>query len=121
MGKPSSPSLHETLKSLGVQDNDLSNSSEDVKENNNYYNNEFKNNNYNEEYVKRDIIGKNNSREMNITHDGLKRNKCDDEEIKNINNEEKKAKVDNNHLNINSDVFDKLANKNKKNKKAKFL
>ena len=121
MGKPSSPSLHETLKSLGVQDNDLSNSSEDVKENNNYYNNEFKNNNCNEEYVKRDIIGKNNNREMNITHDGLKRNKCDDEDIKNINNEEKKAKVDNNHLNINSDVFDKLANKNKKNKKAKFL
>ena len=43
---------------------------------------------------------------------------------KNINREPKENNIKNKQdiqLNNNSDIFDKLANKNKKNKKAKFL
>ena len=120
-GKINSPSLHDTLKYLGVQDNDLNlnyNNSDEVKENKNKANNNIDN----KQYIKKDIIGKNkNYNEKNVNHTGFKRNKCDDDEISDLGHEDKKVKGDYNKLNNNSDVFDKLANKNRKNKKAKFL
>ena len=122
-GKANSPSLQDTLKSLGVQDNDLTaqrNFADEVKENN------FKINNTNTN------IGNNNNgfapniknkafNQMNVNKFGKKIENFDDDEIRDIGKEEKKTKIDVNQLNINSEVFDKLANKNKKNKKAKFL
>ena len=113
-GKINSPSLEDTLKYLGVQDNEInlkSANSDEVKENKNKNNNNIK---YIIDFNK---INKNN----NVIVGGFKRKNCDDEEIKDIKIDEKKTKMDLNQININSEVFDKLANKNKKNKKAKFL
>ena len=120
-GKPNSPSIQDTLKSLGVQDSDLGlklNSSDEVKENSNHSNNMKKNN---EEYIKKYMNERNRGyNEKNINNVEFKRNKCDNEEIRDMNFEEK-VKGDIEQIKKNSDVFDKLANKNKKNKKAKFL
>jgi hypothetical protein len=87
-GKPNSPSLHDTLKYLGVQDTDMT---DEVKENNNKSNN---NNNNSDAGTQTNLEKK---------EDNNGKNKGD------------------NQLNLNSEVFDKLANKNRKNKKAKFL
>ena len=94
--KPGTPSLHDTLKYLGVQDNNELNYDmmEDAKENKNIDKYSF----------------------INVE---LKSNKLDNDIIERLKNENQKEKGD--ILNKNSDVFDKLANKNKKNKKAKFL
>ena len=120
-GKRNSPSIQDTLKSLGIQYNDSGlqlDSSDEVKENNNHSNNMKKNN---QEYIKKYNERNRGYYEKNINHDEFKRNKCDDEEIRNMNFEEKKVKGDIEQIKKNSEVFDKLANKNKKNKKAKFL
>lgn len=109
VGKPGTPSIHDTLKSLGIQDCDLDFlSGEEIKENKNK-------NNVNE--PEKDECFK----DIRFLQKGLKRNICDDDEIGEMFKDEKKAKGDSNQLNKNSEVFDKLANKNKKNKKAKFL
>ena len=114
-GKINSPSLQDTLKYLGVGDNEIntkSNNADEVKENCNK-NNNIKYNEFNK-------INK-NYRNKNIDLNEFKRNKFDEEEIKDIKIDEKKIKEEINQINMNSEVFDKLANKNKKNKKAKFL
>ena len=109
VGKLGTPSIHDTLKSLGIQDSDLDFlSGEEIKENKN------KNNGNGPE---KDECFK----DIKFLQTGLKRNICDEDEIGEIFKDEKKAKGDSNQLNKNSEVFDKLANKNKKNKKAKFL
>ncbi len=94
-GKVNSPSLHDTLKYLGVQDND---NLDDVKENNNKNNNGNANGNGNSNGDNGKLMGLTKKEDSNA-----------------------KIKMDNNQLNLNSDVFDKLANKNRRNKKAKFL
>ena len=62
--------------------------------------------------------------DMNYVNTKIKkRNSCDDDEIEEVDLEDKR-KGDEMRIrkaNINSEVFTKLANKNKKNKKAKFL
>ena len=98
------PSLGETLKSLGVDDIITY---EDFKEN------QMKKN-----------INLNTVIDMNYVNTRIKkRNSCDDDEIEEVDLEDKR-KGDEMRIrkaNINSEVFTKLANKNKKNKKAKFL
>ena len=97
--QPSSPSLGETLKSLGVDDIVTY-----------------------ESFAERHLKG-NMVRDMVYVNSRKKRTSCDDEEIEEVDLEEKR-KGDELRLrkaNINSEVFNKLANKNKKNKKAKFL
>ena len=97
--KPSSPSLGDTLKSLGVDDIVTY---EDFKE----------------RHIKSDLV-----RDITLINNRKKRTSCDDDEIEEVDLEEKR-KGDEMRLrkaNMNSEVFNKLANKNKKNKKAKFL
>jgi hypothetical protein len=93
-GKTNSPSVHDTLKYLGALYPDTNDISDGEKEK------------------------ENNSK---IDNFGLKRNACDDDEIKKVGMEENKVKGDCSILNRNSEVFNKLASKNKRNKKAKFL
>jgi len=92
-GKTNIPSVHDTLKYLGALYIDTNGISDDGKKENNSKINNF----------------------------GSKRNECDDDEVKNVGNEESKVKGDCSELNRNSEVFNKLASKNKRNKKAKFL
>lgn len=109
VGKPGTPSVHDTLKSLGIQDSDLDFlSGEEIKEN--------KNKNGGNDLERGECF-----KDIRLLQKGLKRNICDEDEIGEILKDEKKAKGDSNQLTKNSEVFDKLANKNKKNKKAKFL
>ena len=115
-GKTNSKSLHDTLKCLGIEDNESSinfNNSDEIKENNNK-----SNNNANSQ---KDQKGKNNNFQKKNDNYGFKRNSCDDEEINHLKIEDKKIKGDYEQMNKNSEIFDKLANKNRKNKKAKFL
>ena len=97
-----SPSLGDTLKSLGV---------DDIVTYEEYKENHMKN-------IKLNIV-----RDMNYVNSKKKRQSCDDDEIEEIDLEQKR-KGDEMRLrkaNQNSEVFNKLANKNKRNKKAKFL
>ena len=98
----SSPSLGDTLKSLGV---------DDIVTYEEYRENHMKN-------IKLNIV-----RDMNYVNSRKKRHTCDDDEIEEVDLEQKR-KGDEMRLrkaNQNSEVFNKLANKNKRNKKAKFL
>ena len=98
----SSPSLGDTLKSLGVDDIITY---EDFQKN----------------HMQKILL--NNIRDMNYVNTRHKRKNCDDEEIEEVDLEEKRKgdELKLKKANINSEVFNKLANKNKKNKKAKFL
>ena len=119
--------MQDTLKSLGVQDNDLNlqrNFADEVKENNFIINNTNKNivNNNNKGFIQNNKIDKIKAfNQKNMNNLGKKIDNFDDDDIRDISKDEKKTKIDLNQLNLNSEVFDKLANKNKKNKKAKFL
>ena len=103
--KPTSPSLGDTLKSLGV---------EDIITYDEFKENQMKKN-----------IKLNDVRDMNYVNNKKKRQVCDDDdEIEEVDLEQKR-KGDEMRLrrtNMNSEVFQKIANKHgKKNKKAKFL
>ena len=115
-GKNNSQSLHDTLKSLGIEDNDSNinlNSSDEIKEN--------KNKNNNIAYIQKDNNGKNTNFKNNLGNYGFKRDSCGNDEISHLKKEDKKVKGDFSEMNKNSEIFDKLANKNRKNKKVKFL
>ena len=99
-----SQSIGDALRSLGV---------EDIITHDEFY----------EKHMKKNIK-LNDVRDMNYVNKKKKKHVCDeDDEIEEVDLEEKR-KGDEMRLrkaNINSEVFDKLAKKNKKNKKAKFL
>ena len=100
--KPASPSLGDTLKSLGIDDIITY-----------------------EEYQKNHLpkLKLNDVRDMNLVNVHQKRKSFEDDDIEEIDLEEKR-KGDEMRLkkaNTISEAFSKLANKNKKNKKAKFL
>ena len=102
--KPSSPSLGDTLKSLGV---------EDIITYDEFKENQMKKN-----------IKLNDVRDMNYINNKKKRLTCDDDEIEEVDLEQKRKgdEMKLKRANLNSEVFEKMANKHhKKNKKAKFL
>ena len=96
----SSPSLGDTLKSLGIDDIVTY---DDFKENH--------------------MDRLNNIRDLNYINPRKKRTSCDDDEIEEIELDQKRKgdEIMLRKANHNSEVFNKLANKNKRNKKAKFL
>ena len=65
----------------------------------------------------------NNIRDLNYINPRKKRTSCDDDEIEEIELDQKRKgdEIMLRKANHNSEVFNKLANKNKRNKKAKFL
>ena len=102
--KPSSPSLGDTLKSLGV---------EDIVTYDEFKENQMKKN-----------IKLNDVRDMNYVNSKRKKHTCDDDEIEEVDLEQKRRgdEMRLRRANLNSEVFAKIANKNnKKHKKAKFL